>query len=310
VKAQPLAAFAGEQTRARLKRVISAVRFAAKHPQDPKTAHDLRVAIRRFLQCLRMFGGLFDPKPAEKLRARLRKLLDLCGAKRDYDVGLDVLAEAGLPPQHSVVLKFREQRDTASRALERHLGKKSTRASADRWRKQLRPAKDPGGEWIWQEGVVENARRKLPQLTTEFFREGDAAVAARGDYETLHQFRLGAKRLRYTLEVFLPAYGAGLKSKLPALRRLQDRMGAVNDCVVVLKLPGMDRAAATVVGRLLVAREAAFRGYWQETFSPRSRQAWMRVLGGSRPRTTPPQDVPPGSSEAQKARPRRGAKSG
>lgn len=275
---EPLSEFALAQTRARLKPVVSAVRFATKNPQEPDAAHDLRVAIRRFLQCLRMFGGWFDPEPAQKVRKSLRKLMDLCGVKRDYDVGLQVLAEAGVPPHSAVVLKFREQQDSESRALARRLGKRRTRGDADRWQKQLRPANDPGGDWAWSAGVAENVQRTLPPLAEEFFRDGDAAVDASGDYETLHQFRLRAKRLRYTLEVFLPAYGPGLKAKLLALRGLQDRMGAINDCVVVLKLPGMDRRAATAVRRLLVAREAALRQYWQKTFSSPGRDAWMRVL--------------------------------
>lgn len=278
MKPQPFSTFALAQTRTRLKRVISAVRRAAKHPQDPETAHDLRVAIRRFVQCLRMFRGLFDSAPAAKIRKRLRKLMDLCGAKRDYDVGLQVLEEAGVPAHSSVVLKFREQRDRGSRALARYLEKESTRDDADRWRKRLRVAKRLGGDWDWPAGVAENGQKMLPRLAEEFFRAGDAAVDTHADYEILHQFRLRAKRLRYTLEVFLPEYGAGLKDKLVAFRGLQDRMGEINDCVVVLKLPGMDRAAKTAVRRLLAARETAFRKYWREEFSARRRKGWIRLL--------------------------------
>ena len=278
MKPQPLSKFAVAQTRARLKRVIAAVRFATRHPQDPETAHDLRVAIRRFSQCLRMFEGLFEERLAEKMLKRGRKLLHLCGAKRDYDVGLQLLADAGLPPHSSVLLKFREQRDRGERALVRYLGKKSTRDDASRWRKRLRPSAHPGGKLDWSSGVAENARRMMPELVGEFFNAGDAAMEARGDYEVLHQFRLRAKHLRYALEVFEPAYGAPLKTGLLALRGLQDRMGAINDCVVVLALPGMDRAAARAVRKLLVAREAAFREYWSKTFSPRARTAWVRLL--------------------------------
>ena len=126
--------------------------------------------------------------------------------------------------------------------------------------------------------MANNAKRALPRLAEEFFQEGDGAAAARGDYEILHQFRLRAKRFRYTLEVFRPFYRVGLTAKLLALRGLQDRMGAITDCVVVLQLPGMDRAATAAVRKLLAARDAAFRQYWRKTFSPRSRVAWKRLL--------------------------------
>jgi CHAD domain-containing protein len=279
MKPAPITRYALTQTRVRLKRVTAALRRAAKHPEDPRVNHDLRVAIRKFSQCLRTFRGLFDPQPVKKMRKRLRQLMDLCGAKRDYDVGLQVLAAAGLPPDSPAVLKFREHRDNGLRALAYYLGGKRNRGMTDSWRKQLRLAGYPRAEWDWSASVAENARFALPRLAGEFFREGDSAAAALGDYETLHQFRLRAKRFRYTLEIFGSFYTAHLTAKLPALRGLQDRMGAINDCVVVLHLEGMDRAASAAVKKLLAERDAAFRKYWPKTFSSRSRDSWAQLLG-------------------------------
>jgi CHAD domain-containing protein len=282
VKPQPLEKFARAQTRLRLKRVTAAVRRAINRPHDPETAHDLRVAIRRFLECVDMFDGLFRARPLEKVRKPLHKLMSLSGAKRDYDVGIEVLKEAGLWPQSSVMLEFRETRDRELKALARYLGRKKIRRDVDLWQEQLRANDEPSGDWEWSAGVPENARRMLPPLVDTFFHDGDTAVEARGDYEVLHQFRLHAKHLRYALEVFLPVYGVGLKAKLLVLRGLQDRMGAINDCVVVLNLPGMDRAAARAVNRLLVKREGALRRYWKDTFPPKDRAAWAALL--ARPR--------------------------
>jgi len=264
---------------ARLERVIRAFARAGKRPNAPETAHDLRVAIRRFQQCLAMFDGLFAPKPAEKLRKRLRKLMDLCGAKRDYDVGLEVLAQAGLPPHHSVMTKFRQRQVSGSRALARRLAKKSSRDEGDRWRKQLRTAKRPGGAWDWQAGVAENAKAALPRLAGEFFAEGDMALLAYGDHEALHQFRLHTKSFRYSLELFARGYGFGWQPMLEALRELQDRIGAINDCVVVLQLPEMDAIAMHAVRRLLVTHERSFGQFWRETFPAKRREQWIRLLG-------------------------------
>ncbi|HEV2202598.1 MAG TPA: CHAD domain-containing protein [Bryobacteraceae bacterium] len=278
MKPAPIAKFALSQTRVRLKRVTATLRRAAKHPEDARVNHDLRVAIRKFSQCLRTFRGLFEPQPVKKMRKRLRQLMALCGAKRDYDVGLQVLEVAGLPPDSSAVLKFREHRDSGLRALAHYLGEKRNRSMTENWRKQLQLASDPQAEWDWSASVSENAQKTLPRLAGEFFREGDAAAAALGDYETLHRFRLRAKRFRYTLEIFGSFYGARLAAKAPALRGLQDRMGAINDCVVVLHLEGMDRAASGAVKKLLAERDAAFRKYWHQTFSLRSRDSWARLL--------------------------------
>ena len=295
---QSLSEFALAQTRVRLKRVITEIGRATRNPKKTETAHDLRVAIRRFTQCLRTFDELLDPGPARKMRKKLRKLMKLCGAKRDYDVGLEVIAEAGLPANDPAFARFQEHREHRMRELARSLEKKHNWDVTGHWRKQLAlrkqlpgvpppaPPSAPGParlgdghiEWDGSAAVSENVRPILPRLAGEFFDDGEATVAVLGDYELLHPFRLRGKRFRYTLEVFAPCYGEELDSKLRALRGLQDRMGAINDCIVVLKLPGMNRTAAAAVRKLLALRDAAFRKYWRKTFSPRSQESWKRLL--------------------------------
>jgi CHAD domain-containing protein len=148
MKSQPLSRFALAQARARFKRLCATFNRSAKRPEKPESAHDLRVSLRRFLQCLEMFGGLFPSKPAEKLRKRSRKLLDLCGAKRDYDVALQVLTDAGLPPHSSTVMKLRERQAEESHRLARRLRKRlASKKTPQRWKKQLHAAKRPGGDW-------------------------------------------------------------------------------------------------------------------------------------------------------------------
>ncbi len=282
---QPLSNFALAQTRIRLKRVAREIERATKHPQNPDTAHDLRVAIRRFTQCLRTFDDLLDPGPVKKMRKKLRRLMDLCGARRDYDVGLQVLAEAGLLADHPAFARFQEHRDHGMRALAHSLQRKQKWAVTDHWRKQLAarkrrpsvvdaahsgagvPLEDSGdARWIWSASVRDNAQRALPRLAEEFLQDGDLTAAAHGKPDLLHPFRLRAKRFRYTLEVFAPCYGGGFDAKIRELRGLQDRMGEINDCMVVLKLPGMNRAAAVAVRKLLAVRDATFRKYWSKTF--------------------------------------------
>ena len=289
MKPQPLSKFALAQTRARLKRVTKELAHATKHPKNPDTAHDLRVAIRRFTQCLRTFEDLLHPGPVKGMRKKLRKLMRLCGAKRDYDVGLGVLAEASVPPDSPVVAKFQEQQHRGLRELARSLEMKGKWNVVEEWRKHLRsrkhvprttspPVSATGAEWDWLAGVTDNVRRNLPRLAEDFFHDGDATAADVGNFEILHPFRLRGKRFRYTLEIFKAVYGSRLDAKLRALGELQDRMGAINDCMVVLKLPGMDRASSAAVRKLLTARDAAFRKYWRTAFSSRRQAAWRSLL--------------------------------
>ena len=51
----------------------------------------------------------------------------------------------------------------------------------------------------------------------------------------LHALRISCKRLRYSLELFAPALPK-LKSAAERLRQLQDELGEVHDCDVLLQL--------------------------------------------------------------------------
>jgi len=87
--------YANEQISARLGTLVYQVHAAAAQPKAD-TIHDLRVAIRRFLQSLEVFSSLL-PKPAvKKIRKRLRRILNLSAAIRDRDIALELLSEAGL----------------------------------------------------------------------------------------------------------------------------------------------------------------------------------------------------------------------
>src|SRR5579884_2208612 len=88
---------------------------------------------------------------------------------------------------------------------------RSARAcSRSSWRPELAPAKKPARLWEEKRPVAENARAHLPTLLREYFQAGRELVAARPAPADLHAFRLRTKRLRYTLELFAPVYGARL----------------------------------------------------------------------------------------------------
>ena len=94
-----------------------------------------------------MFDGLFTTHSVEKVRKPLRKLMGLSGAKRDYDVGIQILEASGVKPQSSVMLKFREKRDRELKTFAHYLGRKKIRNEAGRWRKRLRAEGQPSGDW-------------------------------------------------------------------------------------------------------------------------------------------------------------------
>jgi CHAD domain-containing protein len=50
----------------------------------------------------------------------------------------------------------------------------------------------------------------------------------------LHNMRISAKRLRYTMELFLPTLGQGGKGILKTVEEIQEQIGAIHDCDVLI----------------------------------------------------------------------------
>ena len=260
-KDRPLQTFAEEQLQVRLKTLRAHLRRVHKHPGDAEAIHDLRVAIRRFSQGLRVFRNLLDKAHVRKIRRRLHKLMALSGAARNCDIAPALLEAAGAPAGQSLRQRVAKRRSRAGRKLRDSIAGGNVLAKAKRWRGWLRvrSAHAPA--------TAHAAHSILVPLAHEFLVAGAAAAQPESTPRTMHRFRLQAKRLRYTLEIFGSASGPGWKRKLELIRGLQEHLGAINDCVstadLVAQLGGRSSAA---LQRLLEQRIALFRLYWNQHF--------------------------------------------
>lgn len=121
--------------------------------------------------------------------------------------------------------------------------------------------------WKPAEPAVRNARRVLPKLVGDYFAAGrklDRDSSARD----MHGFRLKTKHLRYTLEAFIPIYGPGLKQKLDSLRPIQNALGDLNDCNVLLADLKKQLPAAVMahIRKRAGGKHKEFLRYWREEF--------------------------------------------
>ena len=245
------------KAQASLKRLRTALGGAAKHAAKEESIHDLRVSIRRFKQVLRVYADSFEH--TKKMRRSLRGLMELCGAARNCDVAMEVLEAAGMPAHHKIKTALAKRRKQATRNLARELEDFDESVNFRHWRHWLTPR---------ESGAAPAAS---PELSREFFRSGRAAAAAQAGYRQMHQFRLLVKRTRYTSEIL----GAA-ESRLEGLRALQDRLGAINDCVTTgeliaeLKLaPSEQRRIRAALNRLAAKRSGEFRVYWRRHYGRR-----------------------------------------
>jgi len=138
--------------------------------------------------------------------------------------------------------------------------------------------------WDERAGSALNARRQLPKLAATYFSRVREILAKEPSPAKLHAARLATKRFRYTLELFRSRYGPGLETRLSSLRRVQQALGDVNDCVAARRLIRKSMAASPLrmrIERFLEDRTAAkvreFRRQWTEVFDAPGQEEWWTL---------------------------------
>ena len=129
-------AYAVDQASALLRKLVFRVNRAGDL-SDPGSIRDLRVAARRFAQCLRLFGRLFRAGASKKVGRRLRKMLKLTAEVRNRDIALQLCAEGGLPSGAKLVSELAREREQAGQDLMKQLKRFRKRGLASKWRKRL-----------------------------------------------------------------------------------------------------------------------------------------------------------------------------
>jgi CHAD domain-containing protein len=139
--------------------------------------------------------------------------------------------------------------------------------------------------WNPRLGAAANARLHLPAMVRAYFKQVRELLVADPPPAELHAIRLATKRVRYTLELFRPCYGPGLKIRLAALQRLQQVLGEVNDCAAAERLidslipsSGSRQRVQTFLRRRAAAIAVVLRKEWGTFDAPRQEQWWLQYL--------------------------------
>ena len=88
---------------------------------DADAIHDVRVAIRRLRQCLRIFSKFYGGDSWREVRRELAGVMRACGEVRDRDIAIGLLTESGVPADSKLVVRLRRERRAADRDLRRDL---------------------------------------------------------------------------------------------------------------------------------------------------------------------------------------------
>jgi CHAD domain-containing protein len=212
--------------------------------------HDLRVALRRMEQIF----DLFDIEPlgfdVKQGRQQMKDWLRAAGKVRDCDVVMPLLHA----PWTNDLLAYRQVR--ATELVETIVVDPMPGPHVRRYRRLALT-----GE------VVQFARTILPRQAKIYFEAGAQAAAKHRSLKRLHQFRLHGKSLRYSLELFEPLYGPGLKGLSKILKRTQHTLGEMADARAGMKLVKEMNAPDAVVEplhQLADEKRKAFAEKWGE----------------------------------------------
>lgn len=197
--------------------------------EDVEALHQARVAARRLRAVLR----LVDPEAYPGLKRhqkRLERFTELLGEIRELDVHNQILEELGpeLPGPHGWAalehaLELVEARRRRARmrlpslVQELELGKVASLLPSPEWPYPFHAQEAPEAAWALMAPHLEAIAALLPEQQRE------------EDPTALHQLRIYAKKLRYTLEILAPIFANQPQSPLKELRALQTVLGDHHD---------------------------------------------------------------------------------
>ena len=271
--------------------------------RDAEELHAMRVATRRQRAAWRVFGDVFDPARTEKHRRRLRAVAADLGAVRDLDVLIEA-AEAyrGRQPAaeaaafEPLIAGWRTRRDTARIVLVKEL-------DSDRYRRWV----DGYVAFLQTEGLgalpvgpvqPHRVRDTMPSRIWAAYENVRAyePVMRWADVTTLHDLRIAAKWLRYTLEFVREALGREAGPVIEKVVALQDHLGWLHDADVAAGLARaflvehageLSERESSTIGRYLVDRERELARLrrtvgpaWRGVSSLAFRRALGRLVAG------------------------------
>ena len=273
--------FAAEQAGRRLGRLAFQVNQTVKS-RDAGAVHDLRVAIRRFSQVLRIFKSGFRTKEIRKIRRELKQTMKLAGEVRNCDIALKLLSKSKRTGAAALRPELEKLRSERERALVGFLRQWVNRKSSLKWRNAVATALTKNGGELSKVSIGTTATQILPRMAEKFVDRGNDAARTKASPRDLHQFRIASKRFRYTLELFTSVYGRSMNASLNKIKRVQKLLGDINDCETVRTMVEQYKGPAVVTAWLKKRqrrRIEEFQRYWAETFVPRgAARSWSAFL--------------------------------
>lgn len=212
--------------------------------KDIEYIHRMRVASRRLRSALAIFEGCFLRNDFKGYSRDVRDVTRSLGAARDLDVQLALLesvipefSKPGLlPGLRRLQLRLKQQRAEAQKDVItaiQTLQDDGTLVSLAKWAAPFRELSE--GVYLFSPALYELAFSGINARLKELL-EHAAYIQDERNVTELHNMRISAKRLRYTMEAFADLYGASLKPFINQTRKFQDMLGDIHDADVWIEM--------------------------------------------------------------------------
>lgn len=202
--------------------------------------HDIRVASRRIRTCLAIFENYFPSKKFKTWSKEIKGITNAYGAVRDLDVQIELLDKIYAqvddpkirPGLRRIRLRLRQQRgkkQSKTTTTTQVVIKSPTLAEMKSWCEKnldVVATDDQKTHALYQLGY-KNIQSHLDEFL--FF---EVFIFDPGRVKELHQMRIAAKRLRYSLEVFSDLYEHQTDFALEIARQSQEFLGQIHDADV------------------------------------------------------------------------------
>jgi CHAD domain-containing protein len=204
---------------------------------DIEHVHRLRVATRRAAAALKLYRDWLPQKSARWIKKRLRQIRRAASEARDLDVLIQRL-ECDSGTQAEPIVRFLVEKragvqpNIVEAAGDMRRDDRFVRKAARLFSKIARSESESEAES--PERLRNWAPPQLASFRTSFL---ELLPDDSDDIESLHQFRIRTKALRYAIELLAPAFEPQMRDVIyPALEKLQERLGKVTDHIAAIRL--------------------------------------------------------------------------
>jgi len=221
------------ETILKLVRQFSAYEPGVRANREIEPLHQMRVTSRRLRNAFWVFKGLFPPKILKESKIKIRSLGRLLGQARDLDVKIGFLkklpAIAKKPSLKSgmkkIIILLQKERARLQPRIIKTLADLHKKGTFKKIEQMLMTVPQ---ESLDSQKLYKIAEKKIFKRLKKFLAY-ESYVRKPKHINELHQMRIAAKHLRYTLESFEPLYGLKMGVFVRRVMTIQGYLGEVHD---------------------------------------------------------------------------------